>query len=98
MSSSVDISDRTKSQLEALQAKIRAETGREVSKRELVDRLVEREYGSKDAIIESFRDESNSRSDGGTPLSDEEIEAFLSGTFASGDVTDEQDIDEILYG
>jgi len=31
-------------------------------------------------------------------LSEDEIDAFLSGTFSSGTETGEEDIDEILYG
>jgi hypothetical protein len=91
MSSSVDVSDRTKSRLERLQAEIQDETGYEVSQRELLDRLVAREYDSKTERIEEFRDEM-------AGLSEDEIDAFLSGTFSSGTETDEEDIDEILYG
>lgn len=87
----MDVSDRTKSRLERLQAEIRDETGQDVSQQELLDQLVEREYDSKEEIIDSFRDEME-------PLSGDDIDAFLSGTFASGRETDEEDIDEVLYG
>lgn len=91
MSSSVDVSDRTKSRLERLQAEIQNETGYEVSQRELLDRLVAREYDSKTELIDEFRDKM-------AGLSEDEIDAFLSGTFSSGTETHEEDIDNILYG
>ncbi|WP_132059272.1 hypothetical protein [Halorussus amylolyticus] len=98
MSSSVDISDRTKSRLEALQADIRSETGREVSQDELLDRIVEHGYDSKEALVESFRDDANVNSDDWDGLSEDEIDAFLSGTSDWGFETSEEDIDEVLYG
>lgn len=99
MSSSIDISDQTKSRLETLQAEIRETTGRDVSKQEIVDRVVEREFESREAVIESFREERSAFSDemDDSP-SDEEIEAFLSGTSDWGFETTEAEIDEVLYG
>lgn len=91
MSTSIKVTDRTKSRLERLQAEIRLETGRTITQQELLDRIVSRTYDSKDALIESFREEFE-------PLSDVETEAWLSGTVASGIETDEEDIDDVLYG
>lgn len=99
MSSSVDVSDRTKRRLEQLQAEIEATTDREVSQRQVLERLVSEGYDSKQALVSSFRDEVGAGLDDDWEcLSDEEIEVFLSGTFSSGVETDEEDIDEILYG
>ncbi|USZ66819.1 hypothetical protein NGM10_08750 [Halorussus salilacus] len=99
MSSSVELSDRAKRRLEQLQAKIEVATDREVSQREVLDRIVSRGYESKRAVVASFRDEAGTRSDDDWEgLSEDEIDAFLSETFASGAETDEDDIDKILYG
>lgn len=57
MSTSVKMSESAKSRLEELQAEIRLETGRKVTQQELLDRLVENAYGSKNELIDSFRDE-----------------------------------------
>lgn len=91
MSTSIKVTDATKSRLEELQAEIRLETGRNVTQQELLERIVTDSYESKDALIDSFRDEFE-------PLSDDEIERWLSGTIDSGTETAEEDIDEILYG
>lgn len=91
MSTSVKVTNRTKSRLEELQAEIRLETGRKVTQQELLERLVTEPYESKDDVIDSFRDEYES------PSADE-IDRWMSGTIDSGVETDEDDIDEILYG
>ncbi|WP_255193357.1 hypothetical protein [Natronobeatus ordinarius] len=91
MSTSVKVTDRTKDCLEKLQAEIRLETGRKVTQQELLERIVTDTYESRAEVIDSFRDEFE-------PLSDEETERWLSGTVASGVETDEDDIDDILYG
>lgn len=97
MSSSVDVSDRTKRRLEQLQAAVEETTDREVSQRELLDQLVRERYDSKEAFVASFRDEGGSDSDDWDGLSEEERETFFSGTFASGTETGEEAIDDILY-
>ena len=91
MSTSVKVTDRTKSRLEELQAEIRLETGRKVTQQQLLERMVTEPYESDEELIDSFRDEFE-------PLTDEEIERWLSGTVSSGVETTEEDIDEILYG
>lgn len=91
MATSVKVTDRTKDRLEKLQAEIRLETGRKVTQQELLERVVTETYESRAELIDSFRDEFE-------PLSDEEAERWLSGTVASGVETDEDDIDDILYG
>lgn len=87
---SVKIGEATKDRLEQLQAEIKLETGRKVTQQELLDRIVEREFASKEGLIDSFRDEWEG-------LSEAEIEQWLSGTFESGDPIDEEDIDRIVY-
>ncbi|RQG95016.1 hypothetical protein [Natrarchaeobius oligotrophus] len=91
MSTSIKVTDATKSRLEELQAEIRLETGRNVTQQELLERIVTSSYESKDELIDSFRDEFE-------PLSDEEIEQWLSGTVDSGLETKEEEIDDVLYG
>lgn len=90
MATSVKIDEETKSRLEELQAEVKLETGRKVTQQELLRRLVDDAFTSSSELIESFRETDVS-------LSDEEIEAFLSGTTAGGDPVDEEDIDHTLY-
>ncbi|ELY64374.1 hypothetical protein [Natronococcus jeotgali] len=91
MSTSVKVTDTTKSRLEELQAEIRLETGRNVTQQELLERIVTDTYESKEELIESFRDDFE-------PLSDDEIDQWLSGTVDSGVETTEDEIDDVLYG
>lgn len=90
MSTSVKISERAKSRLEELQAEIRLETGTKVTQQELLDRLVEESYESKNELIDSYRDDFEG-------LSPEEIDRWMSGTVASENPVDEDGIDEVLY-
>ncbi len=90
MASSIKVGEETKDRLEQLQAEIKLETGRKVTQQELLDRIVAREFASKAALIDSYRDEWEG-------LSEEEIQQWLSGTTASGDPVDEDDIDTVLY-
>jgi len=90
----VPVDERTKAMLGELRERIERETGREVTQRELLERIVEREFESKEALVASFRAESD---DGFEGLSDEEIERWLSGTARSGDPVGEEGIDRVLY-
>ena len=107
MSSPIEISDRAKSRLEALQATIRDATGREVSQQEIVERVVERGYDSKAELVNSFQNETDrpdremtkSRSDDEwEPPTDAEVAAFFAGTSDWGFETSEDEIDGTLYG
>lgn len=91
MSTSIKVTDRTKSHLEELQAEIRLETGKNVTQQELLERIVTESYESRDELIDGFRDEYE-------PPSKADIDQWLSGTVDSGVETAEEDIDEILYG
>ncbi|RQG93153.1 hypothetical protein EA462_02825 [Natrarchaeobius halalkaliphilus] len=91
MSTSVKVTDTTKSRLEELQAEIRLETGRNVTQQDLLERIVTSSYESKDEVIDSFRDEFE-------PLSDEEIDRWLSGSSDWEVETSEEEIDDVLYG
>jgi len=91
MSTSVKVTDTTKSRLEELQAEIRLETGQNVTQQELLERIVTDSYESKEALIESFRDEFE-------PLSDAEIDRWLAGGSDWGVETSEDEIDDVLYG
>lgn len=93
MATSVKMAEDTKSRLEALQAEIKLETGRKVTQQELLDRLVDQAFESREEFIDSFRDD-----DDWDGLSDNEIERALSGTTDWGVETSEADIDETLYG
>lgn len=57
---------------------------------ELLSRLIDDAYGSKDDVIESFREST-------VPLTKAEKERMRQGRFNSGVETDEEEIDEILY-
>ena len=98
MSSPVEISNRAKSRLEALQAEISEVIDRQVSQREILERVVEREYDSKADLVNSFRSETDRYSEEWEPPTDEEMEAFFSGTSDWGFETSEAEIDEVLYG
>ncbi|WP_256295990.1 hypothetical protein [Haloarchaeobius salinus] len=91
MATSVKVDDRTKDLLERLQAEIRLETGERVTQQELLRRITEHGFESRDELVDSFRDDWDG-------LSEAETERWLSGTISSGKETDENDIDEILYG
>lgn len=92
MATSVKMAADTKSRLEELQAEIKLETGTKVTQQELLGRLVDHAFDSREAFIDSVRD------DDWEGLAEEEIERFLSGTTASGDPVDEREIDDVLYG
>jgi hypothetical protein len=91
MATAVKMDEETKSRLEALQAEIKLKTGEKVTQQEILAKLVESAVESRSEFIDSFRT--------GTPvLTDAEIERFNEGRISSGVETDEEDIDEILYG
>lgn len=91
MATAVKLDEDAKSRLEELQAEIKLRTGEKVTQQEILTRLVEDAHESKSEFVDSFRETT-------VPASDEEIEAFHSGTFDSEVETDEEDIDDILYG
>ncbi len=91
MTTAVKVDDDAKAHLEELQAEIRLRTGRSVTQQELLSRLIDEAYNSRSEVIDSFRETT-------VPLSTVEKEAMTEGRFSSGTETDEEDIDEILYG
>ena len=91
MTTSVKVHDDAKSRLEELQAEIRLQTGSTVTQQELLPRLIDDAYESREDVIDSFRESS-------VPLSPAEKEAMRRGRFHSGVETDESDIDDVLYG
>jgi hypothetical protein len=91
MTTAVKMGDETKSKLEELQAEIKLKTGKKVTQQKVLSRLVESVSESRSEFIDSFRDAAVS-------LSDEELAQFNEGRIASGVATDEEDIDDILYG
>ncbi|MFB6177258.1 MAG: hypothetical protein ABEI99_08980 [Halobaculum sp.] len=91
MATAVKMDETTKSQLEELQAEIKLKTGKKVTQQELLARLVESATESRAEFIDSFRDTASD-------LSEEELAGFNSGMISSGVETDEDDIDDILYG
>jgi hypothetical protein len=96
---SVPVDEQTKAMLGELQERIERETGRAVTQREVLERVVEREFESQESLVDSFRTGSEPDDDGEEfeGLSDVEIERWLSGTSDWGVETDESEIDEILY-
>lgn len=91
MATAVKVDENAKSRLEELQAEIRLRTGNKVTQQELLSRLIDDAYESRADVIDSFRESS-------VPLSDAEKKAMHRGRISSGVATDEDDIDEILYG
>jgi Mg2+ and Co2+ transporter CorA len=91
MATAVKVDENAKARLEELQAEIRLRTGESVTQQDLLTRLIDDAYESRADVIDSFRDST-------VPLSDEEKEAMQRGRISSGAETDEEDIDDILYG
>lgn len=91
MSTAVKMDEDAKSKLEELQAEIKLKTGKKVTQQEILTRLIESAIESRTEFVDSFRD-------GKTSLSETEIRTFNEGTIASGVETDEEDIDDVLYG
>ncbi|MFB6167717.1 MAG: hypothetical protein ABEJ43_02600 [Haloferacaceae archaeon] len=91
MTTAVKMDEKTKSKLEELQAEIKLKTGKKVTQQEVLGRLVESAVESRSEFVDSFRDSPET-------LSDEEIEQFNQGMISSGVETDEEDIDDVLYG
>jgi len=91
MTTAVKVDDDAKSRLEELQAEIRLRTGTKVTQQELLTRLIDDAYDSRDEVIDSFREST-------VPLSAAEQEAMQRGRFSSGQKTEESDVDDILYG
>jgi hypothetical protein len=89
MTTSVKIGESAKDRLEQLQAEIRLETGTSVTQQDLLDRLIDRQYASREDIVDSYRDEWEG-------LSEDEIEQWLSGAGSWGD-SDPSDLDEARY-
>jgi hypothetical protein len=83
----VRIEGEAKSRIEELQAEIRLRTGEKVTQQELLTRLIDDAYESREAVIDSFREST-------VPLSEDEKEAMRTGRISSGVETDE---DDILY-
>ncbi|MEF8906194.1 MAG: hypothetical protein V5A29_20090 [Haloarculaceae archaeon] len=91
MATAVKVDEDAKARLEELQAEIRLRTGEKVTQQELLTRLIDDAYESREEVIDSFRQST-------VPLSEAEKEAMREGRISSGVETDEEDIDEILYG
>jgi len=91
MATAVKVDEDAKARLEELQAEIRLRTGEKVTQQELLTRLIDDAYESREEVIDSFRNTT-------VPLSEAEKDAMRAGRISSGVETDEEDIDEILYG
>ncbi|MFB6211018.1 MAG: hypothetical protein ABEI76_05725 [Halobacteriales archaeon] len=91
MATAVKVDEDAKARLEELQAEIRLQTGQKVTQQELLTRLIDDAYESRMDVIDSFRETT-------VPLSETEKEAMHRGRIKSGVETDEEDIDDILYG
>ncbi len=87
----IEVDEDVKTRLEELQAEIRLRAGKKVTQQELLTRLIDDAYESREAVIDSFRDST-------VPLSEDEKDQMREGRFSSGVETDEEDIDEVLYG
>jgi len=90
MATAVKVDEDAKSRLEELQAEIRLRTGKTVTQQELLSRLIDEAYESRDDVIDSFRKST-------VPLSEDKKELMRRNRFRSGVETDENDIDDVLY-
>ncbi|KZX49546.1 hypothetical protein [Haloarcula sp. K1] len=52
---SIELDKQTERRLDKLRAAVRRRTGRPVSRAELLERLVEDAYGSRDEVVDMFR-------------------------------------------
>lgn len=91
MTTAVKVEEEAKSRLEELQAEIRLRTGQSITQQELLTRLIDEAFASRDEVIDSFREST-------VPLSEGDKETMQEGRFSSGTETDESDIDDVLYG
>ena len=87
MATAVKVDEDAKARLEELQAEIRLRTGAKVTQQELLSRLIDEAYDSRDDVIDSFREST-------VPLSDAEKRQMQEGRVSSGVETDEEDIDD----
>ena len=90
MATAVKVDD-AKSRLEELQAEIRLQTGQNVTQQDLLSRLIDDADESREEGIDSFHD-------GETAIPETDVATFFGAEFDSGVETDEEDIDDILYG
>jgi len=91
VTTAVKVDDEAKAHLEELQAQIRLEVGQKVTQQELLSRIIDDASDSRADVVASFREST-------VPLTDEQKEAMRRGRVSSGVETDEDDIDDILYG
>jgi len=91
MATAVKVDEEAKSRLEELQAEIRLRAGTSVTQQELLTRLIDDAYESREEVIDSFREST-------VPLSETEKDRMRRGRFSSGVETDEDDVDDVLYG
>lgn len=91
MTTAVKVDTDAKARLEELQAEIRLRAGTNVTQQELLTQLIHDAYESREAVIDSFREST-------VPLSAAERDAMQAGRISSGVETDEDDIDDVLYG
>jgi hypothetical protein len=90
MATAVTLDEAVKARLEELQAEIHLRTGTSVTQQDLLTRLIDDAYESRQAVIDSFREST-------VPLSAEEKRRMQEGRVRSGVDTDDDDIDDIVY-
>ena len=91
MNTSITISERTRAKLDELQTAIERETGRTVPHQELLEGLVEQAHGSKEAVVEAFREDAA----GFDAVEDDD---WLSGPAEPDAVIGDEEIEELLEG
>lgn len=91
MTPEIEVDGVTLSRIDELRDAVERETGRAVSRREIVSKVVEDADESRSAVVDLFREST-------VPLSEDRIERLNRGTFSSGTETREEDIDDILTG
>ena len=92
MATTVKLSEKAKEKLDRLQAKIFLSSSKNLSKQELLEKIIELSTEEKEKLLAKLEPEIK------FPLKKKEIETVMSSSRDWGVKTKEEDIDKILYG
>ena len=92
MSTTVKLSEKAKENLDRLQARIFLSSSKNLSKQQLLEKIIELSIEEKEKLLIKLNSEIK------FPLKKKEIEIIMSSSKDWGVKTREKDIDKILYG